>query len=912
MSPRHIELRGARTHNLRGVDVDLPHGAITVVTGVSGSGKSSLALDTLYAEAQRRFVESMSAYARQYLERLERPPMERLDFVPPAIAIGQTSRPRAARTTVGTMSQVSDLLQLLWGAVAEPECPRGHGPIRRAAPSSARAALVARWAGARAVITTTVPGGRESARGLVRDGWPRVLDDVGAVIELDPASPPAGPLRVVIDRLKIADDGRLAESLGAALRVGGGRASVWLPEHEHTEPLSERLECAVCGFVVPERSPRLFSAQSAMGACATCEGFGAVATLDPEKVVPDPTRTLLQDAIAPWSTPRRAGEKRAYHALARDGRLRLTVPWQDLSEAERQLVWGGDPGAGFGGVARFFATLEAKRYKMGARILVARYRGWAPCETCAGTRLRPESLAYRVAGRSIADAAALPFGALGDWLAGLTLAPEVEPLRRRAVDRTRILEDVGLDYLCASREGRSLSTGEARRIHLASALGAGVTGTMYVLDEPSVGLHPRDTRRLIGVLRRLAETGNTVVVVEHDPDLIAAADHVVELGPGAGRRGGQLCYAGPPSALLGRDTPTARALAGPGPGVELVPFAGHAGRRLWIRGACARTLRDLDLDLALGALNVITGVSGSGKSTLLHEVLAHALPRVLAGARPDRSRVRAFEGHEALGEVHVIDASPLARSARSIPATYVDAWGPIRTALAQSADARRLGLSARDFSFNSGGGRCETCEGLGTVTVDMQFLADVTVTCEACGGRRFRPRVLEARWRGLDVAQLLDTTVAEVDALFAEQPAVRKKLAPLLEAGLGYLVLGQTTSTLSGGEAQRLKLAAHLAGKGRANALLLLDEPTTGLHQDDVLPLLRAFGALLDRGATLVVVEHHPELIRHAHHLIDLGPEGGEGGGRLVARGSLNTLLASDASHTAQALAAYLGSGAPP
>ena len=482
----------------------------------------------------------------------------------------------------------------------------------------------------------------------------------------------------------------------------------------------------------------------------------------------------------------------------------------------------------------------------------------------------------------------------------------MQPLLQRLIRRLEILRDVGLGYLTLSREGRTLSAGEARRVHLSSALGAGVTGTLYVLDEPSIGLHPRDTLRLVELLRALADTGNTVVIVEHDADIIRAADHVIELGPGAGRRGGQLVFAGPPKTLAKTDTAAARALAGPGPAIELAPFAG-ANNTLRIRGARTRTLRNLDVDIPLGKLVCITGVSGSGKSTLLHDVLGYGLPRVLTGARLDPERVDRIEGAEHVASVEVVDTSPLARSTRSIPATYLGAWAPIRDVLANSADARRLGLTARDFSFNSGGGRCAVCSGLGTVTVDMQFLADITIECEACRGRRFGPRVLDAAWFGFTVDKILGLTVDEADRLFTAHAAVRKRLAPLMRVGLGYIVLGQATSTLSGGEAQRLKLAAHLAARGGARRVFLLDEPTTGLHLDDVAHLLRAFAALIDRGATLLVVEHHLEVIRHAHHLIDLGPEGGEDGGQIVAQGSIFDLMDAPQSHTGRALLEYLG-----
>ena len=912
MSVRSIEIRGAATHNLVYVDVSIPHAAITVITGVSGSGKSSLAIDTLYAEGQRRFVQSLSAYARQFMDRLARPPFERIDNIPPAIAIGQTSQPKSARATVGAMSEMSDLLQLLWAAQARAFCPDGHGEILPSAPSSARAALVEAHAGAKALIVAPIDASATAQ--VVSAGWTRTLEPGGAIGELtaDRPASAAGGYRVIVDRLVVKDSTRLAESIAAAMRITGGAAEVHLPARRAVLRFDQRLVCDVCGFAVPPRTARLFSASSPLGACAECQGFGKVAIIDPEKVVPDPTRTLLKDAIAPWSTPTRASEKSTYHQLAAERGLRLNVPWQALSDAERALVWDGAPELGFRGVEGFFARQAQKRYKMSARILIARYRGYTECRACEGRRFAPPALAYQIDGRSIADAHATSIDALAGWVTSQTFDPATNSLVDQIARRLALLNRVGLGYLTLIREGRSLSAGEARRVHLCSALSAGVTGTLYVLDEPSIGLHPRDTRRLIDVLRQLADTGNTVVVVEHDTDIIRAADAVIELGPGAGRHGGNVVFTGPPAEIEGTPTATGRALAGPAEGCTLTRFAGLAAdASLIVRGAGARTLKRFDARIPLGALTCITGVSGSGKSTFLHEVLAGALRRALGGAGIDPRVADGFEGLEAITEVAVVDTSPLSRSVRSIPATYLGAWTPIRNVLASSPDARRLGLAARDFSFNSRG-RCSECNGIGSITVDMQFMADVETTCEACDGKRFASRVLEARYQGQAVDQILAMSVAQADEVFGAHPDVRRRLKPMLDVGLGYLCLGQATSTLSGGEAQRLKLAAHLARRGRAKTLLLLDEPTTGLHVDDVGQLLAAFGALLDRGATIVVVEHHLEVIRHAHHVIDLGPEGGASGGEVLVAGSIFDLLACDASHTGKALAEHLGQAPRP
>jgi len=897
----HIELRGVRTHNLKEVDADVPLGRITVVTGVSGSGKSSLAVDTLYAEGQRRFIASLTAYARQFLDRLARPDFERIDFLPPAIAIGQGSRPSSPRASVGSMCQVADLLQLVFGAIAEPWCIHGHGPITPASASQARASLVRDHLGRDAIVTAWVEASERSRAGLARDGYTRALDDTGALIAVDRA---AGPrLEIVVDRLRVRDEPRLAEAVTAALRLGGGAARVRLGAD--VVPLLASLACSSCGFKAPTREARLFSPASPLGACETCQGFGRVQVFDPERVVPDPKKSLLLDAIAPWSTPGHAEWKEAYPRLAKKHGLDLKKPWQDLPEAHRALIFNGDPSLGFEGVAGFFSYLEKKRYKVSARILIARYRSYLPCPDCGGTKLKPAALAYQIDGKTIARAQGLAIGELRGWLRGLEVDAAVRPLLERLMGRLEILERIGLGYLTPAREGRTLSSGEARRVHLSSALGAGVTGTLYVLDEPSIGLHPRDTERLGEVLKQLAEAGNTVVLVEHDTALIRRADHVIELGPAAGKHGGRIVYAGPPGALAQADTATGRALVSEDVEIELPPRSSRDV--LEIRGARGRNLAGFDVRIPLGALTVITGVSGSGKSTFVTEVLTKNVERVLAGDRAQTSGARAIVGAERLRGLTVVDTSPLARSTRSIPATYLDAWTPIRGVLADSGDAKRLGLSPASFSFNGKGGRCESCEGLGVISVDMQFLEDVTMTCDACSGKRFAPKVLEAKWHGLDVSQVLGLTVDEAAERFGEHRAIQRRLRPLREVGLGYLTLGQATSTLSGGEAQRLKLAAHLA-EGRAEGqLFILDEPTTGLHASDVAKLLGAFAALLEGGATLVVVEHNLELIRHAQHLIDLGPEGGAGGGQLVAEGTIFDLMGSPASRTGAALRQYLG-----
>jgi excinuclease ABC subunit A len=930
VASKDIVLEGVRTHNLKDVRVTIPRGALTVITGVSGSGKSSLAFDTLYAEGQRRYVESMSTYARQFLERMQRPDVDRVAGVPPSIAIEQRNGVRNARSTVGTVTEISDYLRLLFARVGEVHCPQCDALAARDTAQAAADRVLAEASARRVqVVARSTIGVPE----LLRNGYHRLLVD-GQLVELDGyATSSSRALPLLIDRLtaSLEERGRLADALYSAFALGNGRAEVAVVDGP-TLKFDEGFNCSECGTQLRPPEPALFSYNSPLGACESCQGFGRVIGIDLEKVIPDGNKTLREGAVALFQTKSNLECQEDLERLAKKHKVRLDVAWRELDERERRWVLDGDPGYQAGGwrngqwygVRGLWRYLESKKYKMHVRVLLARYRGYDECGDCRGTRLRKEARAVRVGGRTIAELEALPVAELPPFLDGLALGAQAKatagPILRELLSRLQYLVEVGVGYLSLIRQARTLSGGEAQRIALASALGAQLTGTLYVLDEPSVGLHPRDTHRLIRVLQQLVARGNTVVVVEHDAEIMRAADHVIDLGPGAGARGGEVVFAGPYDELVrGRrhgDSLTAQFLrARERPHGPLTAAAQRREDCGWLRieGARAHNLQGVDVALPIGRFSCVTGVSGSGKSSLLVDVLYGNALR-LRGQPVDRlgpcTSVRGLDG---FGDVVLVDQSPLGRSSRSNPATYLKAMDELRQRFAKSDDAERLGLSAGAFSFNvsadKGGGRCEACLGHGTITLEMHFLADVTVTCDACDGKRFGDRVLAVKWQGLSILDCLRLTVDEALARFAGDDKLCARLQPFSEVGLGYLELGQPTATLSGGESQRLKLAAHLtASAGEAPTLFLLDEPTTGLHGVDVEVLLRALGKLLEAGHTVVAIEHNLDFIRRADWIVDLGPEGGADGGRLVCAGTVDEVAACRASHTGRALAALAAS----
>jgi excinuclease ABC subunit A len=937
----------ARTHNLKNVTCSFPVGAFTVVTGPSGSGKSSLAFDTLYAEGQRRFVESMSTYARQYLERLERPDVDLIEHVLPALAIEQKAPGRSARSTVGTATEIHDVLRLLFAAAGTLRCPDDGSLVRRETPEGVQAALVAKFGeGARLLVIAPrrVQSFEVESAEWRRVGFFRYVGASGEVVEIsssgremeDAAKPLAAFPLLVGRHVLAASDPEILSSLSTAFDAADGELLVVEAGKELASAYRFRrgLSCNACGRRFTDPVPALFSFNSPRGACETCQGFGRVTGIDPARVVPDPRKSLAKRPIAPFNSPAYESAYDDLKAVSRRNKLRWNVPWNELTPRERDVVWKGS--GEWYGVEGLFKYLEKKRYKVHVRVLLSRYRGYTPCPACGGARLKPEALAVTLAGKTIADVAALTLEELLVFLGGaLPLAPErargaslVDELRRRV----STLVELGLSYLTLSRTMRTLSGGEAQRIQLGSAIGNALTGTLYVLDEPTVGLHPRDTHRLLGILRRLAAGGNAVVAVEHDTDVIRAADHVIDLGPGAGAKGGRLVFEGTPRELEEQDTATGRSLkkereifsasdaSGYGStasnhavAAETVGAYGAFLERdmgrdaIRIVGARANNLQNLSVSFPLNCLVAVAGVSGSGKSSLVVDVLAAgARQRMGKGLLPGVDEVGphdVIEGLEKVSDVVLVDQSPLGRSSRSNAATYTKAWDEIRTLLARTPAAKARRLEKGSFSFNAKGGRCERCEGAGVVTVDMQFLADVTVVCDVCDGRRFKSEVLEVRLRGRNVDELLATTVDEARDLFADAPAIAERLAPLAEAGLGYLTLGQSTGTLSGGEAQRLKIASFLrSGNPDEPVLFIFDEPTTGLAPSDVDVLLAVFRRLIAAGHSIVAVEHNTAFLARADFLLELGPGGGPAGGRLVFSGSPGALAARGDTPTAEAL----------
>jgi excinuclease ABC subunit A len=979
-----LVVRGARTHNLKNIDVTLPTGKLIIVTGVSGSGKSSLAFDTIYAEGQRRYVESLSAYARQFLERMEKPDVDRIDGIAPAIAIRQKNSVRNPRSTVGTTTEIHDYMRLLFARVGRTFCrncgrevvretaevvaqqlaqlPDGTRlllgfdlPILESSPlASDTAAEVDELseaaadeepsadAAARPVpqardLTATRAAVRDAIETLRRKGFGRLLVDERAVAfdEVDVNALARQPmLQVVVDRVQVGGDDtrqRLTDSIETSYREGGGAAwAIQLVERRESQvgssresqvgsrespvlhQFSERFECRSCGIPYEDPQPRLFSFNNPFGACPTCHGFGNIIELDMDLVVPDATKSIAQNAIEPWSKPHYRAQLAELKRAAKKAKLRLDVPWAELTAEEKRFVIDGSDE--FDGIRGFFRWLERKKYKVHVRVFLSRYRGYLTCPDCGGSRLRREARVVKVAGRTIDEVAALTVNEAQGFFATLALSEKEAAIAEKVLKEIRrrlsFLSDVGLDYLTLDRLSSTLSGGEAQRINLATSLGSALVGTLYVLDEPSIGLHSRDNLRLIDILRQLRDQGNTVLVVEHDADMIKVADHIVDLGLGAGEQGGRVVFSGSLDALMHEPRSlTSKYLRG-----ELaipVPTARRRGSGQSVRlvGASEHNLKDIDISIPLNTLTVVTGVSGSGKSTLVHDVLYAAVKRAKGGWEKRVGGFKKLEGAELISDVVLVDQAPIGRTPRSNPVTYLKAFDPIRELFAATKDARSRGLTASHFSFNVPGGRCEACQGEGEVRVEMQFLADVFVPCDQCDGKRFKPQVLEVRYRGRTIHQVLDLTVREALTFFSSSPKVLRRLQVLDEIGLGYLRLGQPATTLSGGEAQRIKIAAHLSSHGGERLLYILDEPTTGLHFDDIAKLLAAFRKLLDAGNTLLVIEHNLDVIKVADYIVDLGPEGGEAGGRVVATGTPEQVAKIEASHTGRYLRAVLAEG---
>ncbi len=993
-----IVVRGARVHNLKNVDCEIPHHQLTVVTGVSGSGKSSLAFDTIYAEGQRRYIESLSAYARQFLERMEKPDVEEVSGIAPAVAIRQKNTTRNPRSTVATATETYDYLRLLYARVGVTTCHRCDGVVQKDHVDEIADRVLALEPGRRFyVLFQLSPGlsaqgdgkrdsrlkraylspqspqrlGAASGRGALRapapssDGrtepsptrGPLSPDDVlkprlsslrthgfnrlyqegrvcefstpESLLEIDFAK----PVYVLVDRLAISPQirQRLIDSVELCYREAGEAILEFvepspaaasgnvppripsggikpLPPTPERLAFNERFECKRCQIIFQEPEPRLFSFNNPYGACPRCQGFGNTIDFDLDLVIPDKNKTLAEGAVEPWTKPRYRGPYNEMKRLARARSIPLDVPYHQLTSQQRRWLIEGDED--FVGIQGFFDYLARKKYKLHVRVFLSRYRGYALCPECRGGRLRREALNVRVDGKTITEVCRMSIQEAYRFFNELHLSPLQEAVADKVLEeirsRLKFLYQVGLEYLTLDRLASTLSGGESQRIQLATSLGSNLVGALYVLDEPSIGLHPRDTGRLIEILKSLRDIGNTILVVEHDPEMMRHANKILDLGPGAGENGGRVVYAGDLPGLQAQPhSLTGRYLSG-----ELqipVPSERRKPGKAWlrVRGARQHNLKSIDVDIPLGLMVCISGVSGSGKSTLVHDVLYNALMSRL-GIPVPRAEYERIDGASALAGVVLVDQSPLGRTPRSNPITYIKAFDAVREGFAETLEARKRGYTPGYFSFNIPGGRCETCQGDGTVTVEMQFLADVELVCEECRGRRFKPSVLEVRYKGKNIYDVLQMTVKEALVFFSSVPKVTSKIRVLDEVGLGYLHLGQSATTLSGGEAQRVRLAAHLAQQASKNTLFIFDEPTTGLHFDDINKLLAAFRKLIEAGASVLIIEHNLDVLKTADWIIDLGPEGGEAGGYVVMKGTPEDLLNHPYSHTARFLAPYL------
>jgi excinuclease ABC subunit A len=928
-----IEVRGARVNNLKNVSFSIPINQMTVVTGVSGSGKSSLAFDTIYAEGQRRYVESLSAYARQFLERMDKPDVDEVHGIAPAIAIRQKNSTRNPRSTVGTQTEIYDYLRLLFARVGETFCRVCGRLVMRDSPESvADEVLSTLPEGTRFYVLfpagegletsspkKRTPSRRQSitahAMSLMQRGFTRLLVD-GRTIELQsPDDYPANNLEkvfVLVDRLTARPDvrQRLVDSLETCFQEGHGSAVVETAEaNPQRLRFSDRFECKYDGTVYAIPEPRLFSFNNPYGACPTCQGFGNTIGLDLDLVIPNPGLSLKDGAIEPWTKPQHEWAMSELKQFCRAEKISMTVPFNQLSRADQQAIVEGR--SDFGGVRGFFDWMETKKYKLHVRVFLSKYRGYTLCPDCKGGRLRQEARDVKVSGRPLAEICAMSIREASNFFDSLELSTEQTAIADRILfevrRRLRFLVEVGLDYLTLDRLASTLSGGEAQRIQLATNLGSSLVGALYVLDEPSIGLHPRDNDRLIRLLKNLRDIGNTVLVVEHDAEMMRSADHILDIGPFAGELGGRVMYEGDFEGLLRDEASlTARYLRGDAEIKEPKQRRVAQKRRLLIQGASEHNLKSIDVEVPLDMLVCVTGVSGSGKSTLIHDCIYAGLKKQRGDWQGHVGAFTKIEGSQFIDDVILVDQSPIGRTPRSNPVTYIKVYDAIREVFSLTREAQARGFEPSHFSFNLPGGRCEVCQGDGTVTVEMQFLADVELVCEECKGTRFKQQILDIRYRGKNVHEVLNMTVREAITFFREVPKITNRLRVLDDVGLGYLRLGQSATTLSGGEAQRIKLAAHLLKRTGAKTLYIFDEPTTGLHFDDINKLLAAFRALIDAGGSLLVIEHNLDVIKTADQIVDLGAEGGDAGGYVVGVGTPEEIMRIRESHTGRFLREYL------
>ena len=927
MHNHNIIIKGARVNNLKNVDVELPRNQFIVITGLSGSGKSSLAFDTLYAEGRRRYVESLSAYARQFMGKIQKPECESIKGLPPAIAIEQKVSTRNPRSTVGTSTEIYDYLRMLFGRIGKTYSPVSGKLVKRNTEEDVLAAAASYPVGSRVALTAPIslPEGRDLMQQVEiysQEGYSRLVDRNGNFVNFSELqSMPRTKLKtadyeLLIDRLATADGGdelsRLAESAETAFFEGHDSCVlyVWredggIDRHE----FSRRFEADGISFMEP--SEQMFNFNNPFGACPVCEGFGNTLGIDPRLVVPDTSLSVYSDAVLPWRSASMSEFKREFIQYAAGRNFPIHTPYCELSPGQVELLWHGDS-ADSPCIDRFFSWLESQRHQIQYRAMYARYRGRTVCPQCHGGRLRREATYIKVDGHTISDLVKMPVDRLAEVLAALKLDEHdsriAERLLKEICSRLEFLRQVGLGYLTLDRLSNTLSGGESQRINLATSLGSSLVGSLYILDEPSIGLHPRDTERLIGVLRKLQRMGNTVVVVEHDEEIMRASDRIIDVGPDAGRLGGEIVYQGPVDGIDSAErSHTMRYLSGKEK-IEIPSSRRAPSGYIELKGASEHNLKNIDVRFPLGVMTAVTGVSGSGKSTLVRDVLYRSLLRNMGEAGEAPGRHKNLSGDlRKISRVEFVDQNPIGRSTRSNPATYLKAYDEIRALFADQQASRQMGFTAGYFSFNTEGGRCEECKGEGSITIEMQFMADITIPCEACHGKRFMSDVLEVKYRGKNIYDVLEMTVAEAIEFFAVggstvENRIVRRLQPLADVGLGYIRLGQSSATLSGGENQRVKLAYYLAMESPEPTLFIFDEPTTGLHFHDIRLLLNSFDRLLRKGHSIIVIEHNVDVIRCADHVIDIGPEGGEAGGRLVACGTPEEIKACPESYTGRYL----------
>ncbi len=914
---RPIIVKGARVHNLKNIDVEIPRNRMTVITGVSGSGKSSLAFDTIYAEGQRRYVESLSSYARQFLERMDKPDVDYMQGISPAMAIQQKTTSSNPRSTVGTTTEIYDYMRLLYARIGHTISPKSGKEVKKDTTRTAIDELFDRYEeGTKFYVLFSIPSHEDKTledelRVLKEKGFTRLLQvENEKMLNLTEGDDPAGNIdpeayRVLVDRLVVKKDddsrSRIAGSLETAFREGHGRCSIKIRESKELH-FSERFERD--GMEFEEPSPQMFSFNNPYGACDTCEGFGRVAGLDENLVIPDPEKTIRDGAIAPYSGQKFSRHLRDLIKVAARYSLPIDTPYQELSDEMKTIIWEGKDE--YKGLNEFFEDVKSQSYKVHMRVFYSRYRGYSRCPDCEGYRVRPDALYVKVNGKHIGEVSDMSIGHARDFFENLELTDFEKEVAEQVLyeirKRLKYLDEVGLDYLTLNRLANTLSGGESQRISLANSLGSSLIGSLYVLDEPTIGLHPRDNDRLINILKSLRDIGNTVLVVEHDPAMIRSADNIIDIGPFAGVHGGEINFTGSYEELLESKTLTGKYLSAR----KEIPVPekrrSGSGEHLLLEGASEHNLKSLDVEFPLGKLICVTGVSGSGKSTLVHDTLYACIQKRMGTYKDKVGRNRGLKGTHHIDSVEMVDQSPIGRSSRSNPATYTKAFDGIRDLFANTRQSKIMGYEPGHFSFNVPGGRCENCQGEGIQKIEMQFMADIELTCEACGGKRYRKDVLQVKYRGKNIHDVLEMSVSEAIEFFVDEKSITSKLQPLEDVGLGYLKLGQSATTLSGGEAQRVKLAKFLAKPAGDHTLYFFDEPTTGLHFEDISRLLDSFNRLVDEGHSVIIIEHNLDVIKCADWIIDIGPEGGFAGGQIVATGTPEDLTEVEESYTGQYL----------